>query len=117
MLKVFVYEFTCAADIRTYPSAGQLRREGRAMLAAVVADKLRLSGHFAEHNVRTPATELWSSKSPLHVERLPAVIKPRWGAGCLNAYLIRDPDQLRQLAVEAIQDEMLVQDFVAGQPA
>jgi predicted ATP-grasp superfamily ATP-dependent carboligase len=43
-MRVFIYEFSCAADPKEYPLARRLRSEGSAMLAAVVHDFAGLPG-------------------------------------------------------------------------
>jgi tyramine---L-glutamate ligase len=43
-LRLFIYEYTCAASSATDPAAGALRAEGEAMLAAVGEDFARVPG-------------------------------------------------------------------------
>jgi predicted ATP-grasp superfamily ATP-dependent carboligase len=42
-VKVFVYEFSCAADLQQYPMARLLRAEGAAMLSAIIKDFAQLA--------------------------------------------------------------------------
>ena len=43
-MHLFVYEYTCAATLADHPHLAELRPEGRAMLAAVLADAARVDG-------------------------------------------------------------------------
>jgi predicted ATP-grasp superfamily ATP-dependent carboligase len=60
-----------------------------------------------------------SSSSPLTggVSKFPLVLKPRFGAGSLETFLIQGPVDRPGFQDEGRRKDMIVQRFVAGQPA
>lgn len=57
----------------------------------LTADKLFLSVHLAERGVPTPPTCAFLPGEAIHADRFPVVVKPRFGAGSLDTYLVRPP--------------------------
>lgn len=79
------------------------------------SDKLRLAVHLREAGVPTVRTEEFRWDSP---PALPAVIKPRDGAGSQDIHFVRDEDELRRLrdefACQTSPRQFIAQPFVAG---
>ncbi len=83
---------------------------------ALTGDKLALAAHWQQHGVPTPATapaEDWPST------RVPAVLKPRDGAGSCDTHLCVDDATFRRqmLAAVAAGQTIIAQDYVLGQSA
>jgi predicted ATP-grasp superfamily ATP-dependent carboligase len=95
----------------------------------LTADKYTLGRHWIQSKVPTPECSLVSkiseifeiSKKCPHI-RFPLVLKPRFGAGSLSTFLIRNQEELAiavvtvASSVEACQ-EWIAQSFVTGLPA
>lgn len=92
-------------------------------LAAVelTADKLALSRHLRSRGVRTPESRPFVRGEEVSQAILPAVWKPRYGAGSLATFLVHDQQELRacvdQARAEGWQGKMLVQPFMPGRAA
>ena len=83
---------------------------------ALTADKLALAAHWQRHGVPTPATTPaadWPST------RVPAVLKPRHGAGSCDTHLCADDATFRRRMLEAVSAGvvMIAQDYAPGRPA
>ncbi len=88
----------------------------------LTSDKYALSQNWKESNVPTP--RCWLAPNPSHASRdskewqFPVVLKPRTGAGSLNTFLIRHPDdwaRAQELTIAPERPlEWIVQEFVPG---
>jgi predicted ATP-grasp superfamily ATP-dependent carboligase len=90
---------------------------------ALAADKLALAEHFQNHDIATPRTmRLGDFLAPAALARrppwVPAVCKPRHGAGSQAVFLVHDSDDLEGAGIRATidvpGDELIVQPFVRG---
>lgn len=89
----------------------------------LTADKFALSRHLKQNQIPTP--ECWLLHEARQVEnvppQLPAVVKPRFGAGSLETHLVRGAKEWNRLAEMTRNKnwpgEMIVQPFVSGQAA
>jgi predicted ATP-grasp superfamily ATP-dependent carboligase len=86
------------------PSAASIR---------VTADKYALGQHLKRNGVPTPGCWLLTSDIP----EFPAVLKPRFGAGSLEMFLVQGPEDRPGFRSDGRLKDMIVQRFVAGQPA
>jgi predicted ATP-grasp superfamily ATP-dependent carboligase len=90
-------------------------------IAAVrlTADKIALAQHLGRKEIRTPVSRLFNSNE--RDSLFPAVLKPRFGAGSVETYLIQSPDDwAHRLPRSEIANEpraMIIQPFVSGQAA
>ena len=75
---------------------------------ALCADKLAMARHFEAVGIATPPTVPFLVNEPIET---PAVIKPRFGAGCENTFLWRSVDDFARGPTEG---EWVVQPFVDG---
>lgn len=82
----------------------------------LASDKLVLAGHWARNGVPTPDT-LPLGEWPL--DRVPAVVKPRDGAGSTATFRVNAAGDLakRGRQVEETGTPAIAQDFVPGRPA
>jgi predicted ATP-grasp superfamily ATP-dependent carboligase len=93
----------------------------------LTGDKLALSLHWNNNKVPTPECWPWTnrelSKSPKanQPKRFPIVLKLRFGAGSLNTFLIRNPNEWAKAIQSTRNDEnpgeWVVQSYVPGQAA
>jgi predicted ATP-grasp superfamily ATP-dependent carboligase len=87
----------------------------------LTADKLALARHWRAHGTPTPPCWVWRPGRPPPPVEFPAVCKPRHGAGSGATFLLRRPEDLAGCETaareEAGDDDLLLQPFVAGQPA
>jgi predicted ATP-grasp superfamily ATP-dependent carboligase len=89
----------------------------------LTADKYALGQHLKQRGIPTP--DCWLVNQTQQVESmpstLPAVVKPRFGAGSVETHLVRDTEGwtwLTEMAGSQLWPrEMIVQPFVLGQPA
>lgn len=72
------------------------------------SDKLSLASKL-NGKILMPKTELFSGR----FARFPCVVKPRFGAGCEDVFMIKTPASLKSLKAE--NDEFIIQDFVDGE--
>ncbi|QEL18111.1 ATP-grasp domain-containing protein [Limnoglobus roseus] len=83
---------------------------------ALTGDKLALADHWQRYGVPTPFT---ASAADWPSTRVPAVLKPRDGAGSCETYLCADDATFRRRVIErmAAGPPMIAQDFAPGRPA
>jgi hypothetical protein len=91
---------------------------------ALCADKARLADHLREAGVDTIPTEavVWNgvrlTASTDDAPSFPSVIKPRYGAGSQNTYLVNDADEFNRVRRECADCErprqFIRQPYVAG---
>jgi len=85
---------------------------------ALTADKLALAAHLRERGVPTPMVR---PAQPGLAPAVPAVCKPRFGAGSQAIFLLRQPQDLPALLAQVHREgwtgELLLQQFVPGQAA
>jgi hypothetical protein len=84
----------------------------------LVSDKLSLYHHWRGRSIPTPAT---TDREPTACEAFPVVWKPRDGAGSTMTFLLNSVhDVVRAKAIvetEKYRGPMILQEYVAGQPA
>jgi predicted ATP-grasp superfamily ATP-dependent carboligase len=82
------------------------------------ADKLKLAGHFAKHAIPTIETVRWWPNDPCPDDRFPIVIKPRFGAGSQNTFVVKNREQLepveRAFSGREKPWEAIAQPYLAG---
>jgi tyramine---L-glutamate ligase len=87
----------------------------------LTGDKLTLAELFRTHRIPTLPCQVLAGEKFTPSVPFPLVCKPRFGAGSLATFLVRDAQQLarcKDLArAERWEGEMIVQPFVAGQAA
>jgi predicted ATP-grasp superfamily ATP-dependent carboligase len=87
--------------------------------ARLTGDKLALGQRLQDYRIPTPHFEVFAAGKFRPSFPFPVVCKPRFGAGSLATFLVRDAKELArcqdQLQAEGWQGEMLVQPFVPGQ--
>lgn len=83
---------------------------------ALTADKLATSQHLEHRGVPTPPTWALTPEEDIPLLPLPAVMKPRYGAGSQDLNLVHDPDTWKPaLAMaRASGEQFVVQRFVPG---
>lgn len=85
------------------------------------ADKLALAEFWQRQGVPTPRTVAVSTAAPAEVVGLPAVLKPRFGAGSQATFLIHDRRGLdecwQQARAEMPLEDFIMQPLADGQPA
>jgi predicted ATP-grasp superfamily ATP-dependent carboligase len=83
-------------------------------------DKLRLCEHLTRHSLPTLTTTAYDFSDSCSDYPFPIVVKPRDGAGSINTYVIRDPEDLHRRRDELVArfadagHEPIVQPFVEG---
>jgi predicted ATP-grasp superfamily ATP-dependent carboligase len=84
----------------------------------LTADKYALGQHFKENKIPTPECRLFDAVSMESIQRFPVVLKPRFGAGSVQTYLVRGPWEFTNLAqstnLGGRPNEWIVQPFVSG---
>jgi predicted ATP-grasp superfamily ATP-dependent carboligase len=94
------------------PSAAAIRLCG---------DKRALAEWLRGSGVATPESRSFDSTATWETHPFPAVLKPRDGAGSQASFLVRNPEELAAGAAQARREgwsgEMIVQPYMAGQPA
>jgi predicted ATP-grasp superfamily ATP-dependent carboligase len=79
----------------------------------LTADKYELAQHLIRHQVPTPGTRLLAEG----VERFPAVLKPRDGAGSLSTHVIRGQQDLNRIRQQEPGVEFVSQPYLRGRAA
>jgi predicted ATP-grasp superfamily ATP-dependent carboligase len=79
----------------------------------MTADKYALGQHLKANGIPTPDCWLSIPKVPEY----PLVLKPRFGAGSLETFLIRGPEEWPAFRGEKAPRDLIVQPFVPGQSA
>ncbi len=81
----------------------------------LAADKLRMAEHLSRADVPTPSTIRVEPRRGLpRTATYPAILKPVDGAGCVDTFLVRNPDDP---IVAAFPDGAgLLQPFIGGEP-
>jgi len=82
------------------------------------SDKLQLAAHFLSLDIPTIA----SARFDIHRREMPfdfpVVLKPRDGAGSVSTFLVTDASELeeacRVFLIESLENEIIVQPFIAG---
>jgi len=86
----------------------------------LAGDKLALCGRLKEHGIPTPDSTLVAAGQPLPWVGLPAVCKPRHGAGSGATFLLPNahdlPDCVARARNEEPRDDFLLQPMIPGQP-
>lgn len=85
------------------------------------ADKLTLADHWARHNVATiPTQSIDLGKDGIPSADFPAVLKPRYGAGSVQTYLLRDQSELDTILAAATDEDLphpaIHQPYIEGDP-
>lgn len=104
-------------DVRLAIEAGGVPVGASPAAIRLTSDKLSLADYWVRHAVQTPHT-LPAAQWPR--ERLPAVFKPRDGAGSSDTFLVESPEDFDTYAARATEGGgslAVAQDFVAGRPA
>lgn len=87
----------------------------------LTGDKWALSRHLSAHAVPAPDCHPVQADRPQPPVSFPAVLKPRCGAGSQATMLLQTPAELREALEQARSaghaHDMILQPFVAGQPA
>jgi predicted ATP-grasp superfamily ATP-dependent carboligase len=87
----------------------------------LTGDKLALGRHFLSQGIPTPPCRPWRVGDLVPADGFPTVWKPRYGAGSLATFLVREPEELAACAAvaraEGAEGEGLLQPFVEGQAA
>jgi predicted ATP-grasp superfamily ATP-dependent carboligase len=87
----------------------------------LTGDKLAFGRRLQEHRISTPSCEVFAPGNFNPPFPFPLVCKPRYGAGSLATFLVKDANELaecrEQARAEGWQGEMLVQPFVPGYAA
>ena len=99
---------------------GRLLGPGSAAVR-LTGDKLTLAERFQGHGIPTPPCKLFAAEKFTPAFPFPLVCKPRFGAGSLATFLVRDAQQLARCRDQARavgwEGDMIVQPFVTGQAA
>ncbi len=81
-------------------------------------DKLKVASFLTERGIPTAPTRQFQPRNARPAFEFPIVIKPRYGAGSLDTFLIDGDDQLRRVCHEPLQDingrEIVQQPFIEG---
>jgi predicted ATP-grasp superfamily ATP-dependent carboligase len=106
---------------------GWVEEEGGRLLgpssAAIrlTADKLELARHLRAHGIPTPLTFTAAPSERPAPLPYPLVCKPRFGAGSMATFLVRNWDELVSCQLQALGEgwsgEMVLQPLAAGRPA
>ncbi len=87
----------------------------------LTGDKLAFGWYLHEHHISTPPCEVFAPGNVNPSFPFPLVCKPRFGAGSLATFLVKDADDLagcrEQAHAEGWEGEMLVQPYVPGYAA